>query len=699
VTYNTIYHPRIIVIPGNPYCELACWALDWWRIPYVEERHAPVFLALASRRFRAVNAGPVVDTGEAKLLNARDVVDYYEARSPGDLKLYPAALADRAEARNLFDSFVDTFGVAVRGWAYGSVIAERSIMLSACGNGVPTWEKWCAFISHFLDSGLGRNQELTANNIVNQQTAIEHTLTRVESMLADGRPFLMGERFTAPDLALAALASPILLPEELSDRMPALNELPPRMRVAVECWRARPAGKFVLHLYAQYRAHPSPDLVAQGQHASGRTLKDKLANFLVGPTILRPLFRMLRRFFPICVFGKRVVVTRNDDVVEVLMHHRNFTISQINAERIDKIDGPFILGMDASKEYDREIAVLHEVVRKEDLPAIREFVAQTALELISAARIRGRIDVVNGLARVVPIRLVAEYFGMPGPNDPTMMRWMRDIFHFIFANITNAPTVLKDALNSSAELRRHMDAQIAYRKTTRAATPSRSGHPPTSEVPENEYTSRRMSAYWRNNDVLGRLLRMQDSTRPWLDDNFVRRNLSGLIVGAVDTTSKFVALAIDELLRRPKVLSEARAAALGGDVEAVRRYAWEAVRFNPHHPVQARFCPKDFTIAAGQSRSKKVLAGSSVYAATLSAMFDPRVFDNPNQFNASRDVEYLHFGCGMHTCFGKYINGVQIPELVASVLRLPNIRRVSGKTGEILYDGPFPNRLVLEFGD
>jgi len=200
-----------------------------------------------------------------------------------------------------------------------------------------------------------------------------------------------------------------------------------------------------------------------------------------------------------------------------------------------------------------------------------------------------------------------------------------------------------------------------------------------------------------NDDVLGRLLALQDSAHPWLDDNAVRRNLGGVIVGAVDTTSKFVTLAIDELLRRPAALAEARAAALGEDLDAVRRYAWEAVRFNPHHPLQARYCPVETRIAAGHPRSETIPAGSSIYAATLSAMFDPAVFTHPNEFNANRNSEYLHFGYGMHSCFGRYINGVQIPELVAALLRLPNLRRAAGSVGQILYDGPFPNRLVLEF--
>jgi cytochrome P450/glutathione S-transferase len=670
LTAATIYHPRMISVAVSPYCELARWVLDRQRIPYIEECHAPVFAEWATRRYGG-SVVPVLDTGETTLLDARAVVDYYEARAPQKLKLYPCDSATHAEAHQLFDFLFDTFGVAVQAWTCAYLLPLRSSTISLWVDRASWWERLgvSAFYS-WLSASVRRALDLRSSTIEEQQPVIEAALSRIDERLADGRRFLMGETLTAPDLALAALAAPIILPPQYGGPKLLLDQLPAAMRSAIERWRARPAGQFILRLYAENRPPRAPDLVALGKHGSGRTLKDKLLNFAISPAILHPIFSFLRKFSPILIVGKTAIVTRHDDVLEVLKRDTDFTIRQINAKKIDQIGGPFILSMDASPQYDRENAALHEAVRREDLDAVRQFVAHEADELVAAARAHGRIDVVNGLARVVAIRLVGSYFGMPGPDDPTMMRWMRDIFHYIFADLTNGQDVLHDALQASPELHAHMDAQMALRK---------------SQPPDG------------NDDVLGRLLALQDAAHPWLDDLAVRRNLAGVIVGAVDTTSKFVALAIDELLRRPEMLAGARERALNGDIEGVRYYAWEAVRFNPHHPLQVRHCSSATQIAQGQKRARTIPADTTVYIATLSAMFDGDVFTNPKEFNPGRTTEYLHFGYGMHTCFGKAINGIQIPELVAALLRLPNLRRAPGSAGRILYEGPFPNCLVLEF--
>src|SRR5258708_24856510 len=111
--------------------------------------------------------------------------------------------------------------------------------------------------------------------------------------------------------------------------MPALDELPSAMRSRIEGWRARPAGQFVLRLYAEDRPQRAADLIALEQHASGRTFKDRLLNWLIRPAILRPIFSLIRHWSPILIVGKTAIVTRFSDVVEVLKRDTDFTIGPI----------------------------------------------------------------------------------------------------------------------------------------------------------------------------------------------------------------------------------------------------------------------------------------------------------------------------------------------------------------------------------
>jgi cytochrome P450 len=160
--------------------------------------------------------------------------------------------------------------------------------------------------------------------------------------------------------------------------------------------------------------------------------------------------------------------------------------------------------------------------------------------------------------------------------------------------------------------------------------------------------------------------------------------MTGILVGAIDTTATAAANAIEVLLSKPDAFAQTRQAALANDSALLRQCTYEALRFHPQTPALLRHSKVD---------------GSTVVALTFSAMFDPRAFPEPGKFVSNRPIDrYLHFGGGMHTCYGAMINGVQLPELIAEIVRLPNVKRATGRYKKVIYEGPFPDRLVVEFG-
>ena len=417
------------------------------------------------------------------------------------------------------------------------------------------------------------------------------------------------------------------------------------------------------------------------EHALQQDLTDlrerverRFETLLSNPALVRDLFGFTRVHAPLLVAPRFALVSLAPDVREVLAQDAVFSVTEIYAAKMESTTGDFVLGMSAeTAQYARERGLMQEVLRPNDLDMIDQFVGETAEALVRQAEPAGEIDVVAGLTRVVPSRLVGHYFGTPGPDEPTQMRWMRAIFRDIFLNLGNDPGTSAEGIAAGKELNPYLDALIAARKPQIAADPD------------------------RYDDFLSRLLKIQAADPARVDDATIRRILGGTIVGTVDTNSKAIAQAIDQLLDRPDQLQAAQAAAASND-PGFAAYVWEALRFNPQNPFLIRHCERDYTLAAGTPRARTIPAGSLVLVGTMSAMFDPAVVPDPDAFRTDRPADIsLHFGDGPHACFGRHIGGRLIPRVAQALLRRPGLRRADGADGHIRYDGAFPDAFRVTF--
>ena len=376
-------------------------------------------------------------------------------------------------------------------------------------------------------------------------------------------------------------------------------------------------------------------------------------------------FKMLRTFKPVLLKDGLAMVTRYHDVVQVLTHDEAFSVAPYD-EKMRRLAGGFILGTDDGPAYERDISILRLAAPRSDVPALSDFMEQTAEELVAAAG--GRLNVAD-LAKRAPARLAARWLGTPGPDEDTLIRWTLAMFEEIFVNVKDDPAIARAAEEAAAGLREYLDDLVRARK-----------------------------AQQRADDVLGRLIEMQAMPEAAFSDEQIRTNLIGIVCGFIPTIATATTLAIDQLLARPDALAGAQRAARAGDLDGVRAHMWEAMRLAPQGPGLLRRASRDFTVAEGTGHETTIRAGTMTFAATQSAMLDDDVVDDPDEFRIDRPPHHhLHFGMGMHACFGRFVNAEQIPLIAKALLRRPELARAPGADGELRKAGPFPESLVVTY--
>ena len=414
--------------------------------------------------------------------------------------------------------------------------------------------------------------------------------------------------------------------------------------------------------------------------ASGEGLKAKAVAALQDPRVHRISLRLLRAFLPNLVLSRQLVaaypntgtaiVTRYQDVVEVLDRHADFEV--VYEPKMRRITGGenFFLGMQDTALYERDISNMHLAMRRDDVAAIVEPAARRLAEQLVAKQ-TNRIDVPKDLSLLVPTAIVTDYFGIVGAQNNDLIDWATLMFWYLFIDLSGDPAIAGKALDAAAACRSAIDAAIASRKAAGAV----------------------------KDDVLGRCLVLQKANQAGMDDLGIRNNLIGLIIGAIPTISKACVQVLDQLLDRPRALESAQAAARGGDNALLAAHVFEAFRFNPVNPVIYRRAACDATIAAGSLRARKIPKGTMVLASNLSAMFDPLKIEAPESFRIDRPWgEYMLWGYGMHTCFGAYINRAVMPAILKPLLAKPGLRRAAGNAGRIDAGGtPFPQHFSVEW--
>lgn len=456
--------------------------------------------------------------------------------------------------------------------------------------------------------------------------------------------------------------------------------------------------------------------------------------------------------------GDTYVITKMDDVLEVLENPKVFSVRNYRDKMLDSV-GRFMLSYDETAINFGEKPWMRSMLPASDLPKIRSMVQRISQDSIRDQRYVGNdfnnkefghLEAVNDYARRVPAIFTQEYFGIKGRQLSDITRWSRATQDDFFHNLPNDPKVRARSAKAGKEMNEYLTTYIRSRGEQMAQEMSTRG---ITRDPQNP----QYQEYVASLDVLSRLILDKNFTADAFKNERIRTNIMGTLVGGIETTQAAVVQAMDELMKRKSWFKYAtdlaqrhEAALVSGDqagalliTEKMEELIWEALRFKPVNPIVVRYAEQDY-----QLKGHVIPKGSLLLVSTQSAMFDEDYFKSaeyfiPDRINSPEFTKlkelrgyfadkqdafskaenhaasgkwtkfkksYFHLGYGHHRCLGDYIGEIHVPEMVTQLLKLPNLRVADGQDGRLdfrtlratsafgdKYYFSFPEKYVLEF--
>jgi hypothetical protein len=431
-----------------------------------------------------------------------------------------------------------------------------------------------------------------------------------------------------------------------------------------------------------------------------------------------------------------VLVVEGAAVRNVLERDQEFTVEPYGVEMM-KVMSPahnggfntFVLSTDDNGLYEPDKRLLSAVCNPRDADAITDLIHQDCIRRVGAAVAAARtdgsstIDVVQALARYVPVTLGHRYLGVPVaaqpgsfeltpdmltyygvpidgqaetalaktdgviPDERQMYLWIKAAFQHFFNNVLKDQTVKVQGLRACRQLLAYLLREIGIQRRRLQ----------NGDAVEDTMLTR-LVQFQMGRSSPG-VPRPADLDPRLVSDLRIAENVMGTIVGAVAVIDSLMRLQSGEFQTsgsaayRYGSFSEARQLALNvlsgtRPTESrleLRKYFLEALRQQPQGEVLLRKCARDGSQIAG---GRPLTAGTLVFASHGSAMKD---VPEPDAFILDRPREhYLHYGWNRHTCLGQYVSPVIIVETMIALLGLQDLERPESRPGEPSF--PFERR-------
>jgi glutathione S-transferase len=244
---------QLVTIPFSHFCEKGRWALDRTGARYRELQFAPGLHRVAVMPLGSATSPVLVDAPRI-ISGTNEIVQFCDERVAESDRLLPADPVERAEVEALVKRFDEVLAPQVRLWLYSWATENSRRLYDFSVAGIPRAQrpimKTCLPV---ISKALAMYFELGPETHVRAVEIITQEFDFVSELISDRREYLVGDRFSAADLAFAAFVGSVVGAPEYGGTKytppPRPGDLAPQ---ALE-WQETAAGEWVRGIYRTHR--------------------------------------------------------------------------------------------------------------------------------------------------------------------------------------------------------------------------------------------------------------------------------------------------------------------------------------------------------------------------------------------------------------------------------------------------------------